>query len=237
MAERRRAAGGPTVRAAGCMGLALLLIVQGLAAQERERWITDRLEVDMRRGQGTRFAITRMLPAGTRVELLETDAKTGYSRVRAPSGAEGWVLSRFLENERPARLQLPDLEARHLALQQQHAELSDQARELREERDGLQREVAQLKGTAEKLEKDLADIRALSASTLEVAEQNRALSERAASAEQRVGELEARNQELTERGRRSWFLAGAGVLLVGLLLGLLLPRVRWKKKSGWGDRL
>lgn len=218
------------------VGLALFAMVQGLAAQERERWVSEELEVDMRRGQGTRYAITRMLPSGTRVELLETDTKTGYSRIRTPSGAEGWVLSRFLQSQQPARLRLPEVEARHQALQQRHAELSDEVSALRTERDELKSEAERLRKSGEALEKELAEIREMSASTLEIAEENRLLSARAETAEQRAAELETRNRDLTEQGRRGWFLAGAGVLLVGLLLGLVLPRVRWKKKSGW-DRL
>lgn len=238
MAERDRETGGSRGRAVRGLALALLLIVaQGLAAQERARWITDQLEVDMRRGQGNRFAITRMLPSGTRVELIEADAETGYSRVRTPSGAEGWVLSRFLDSEPPARLRLPEVEARHRTLQQQQSELSDEARALRGERDGLQREISQLQSASAGLEKDLAEIRTVSADALKTAEENRALQARAAAAEQRANELEARNLELTDQGRRNWFLAGAGVLLLGFLLGLVLPRIRWKKKSAWGDRL
>jgi SH3 domain protein len=35
--------------------------------------------------------------------------------------------------------------------------------------------------------------------------------------------------------RRDWFLAGAGVLAFGLILGLVLPRLKFGRRSRWGD--
>jgi SH3 domain protein len=208
-------------------------MVQALPAQDSQRWITDQLEVDMRRGQSTRHAIIRMVPSATAVTVLQTDAATGYSRIRTPSGAEGWVLSRYLLSQPPARLAMPALEARLASLQQEHAELTKQTQELRRERDELQRQLQGASAKGQALEKDLAEVRELSAGAVDLAEQNRQLTARAGAAEQRAGELEVRNRELSDQGRRSWFLAGAAVLLAGLLLGLVLPRVRWKKKNGW----
>ncbi len=208
-------------------------MVQALAAQDRQRWITDQLEVDMRRGQSNRHAIVRMVPSGTRVDVLSTDSSTGYSRIRTPAGAEGWVLSRYLLDQPPARLQLPDLDARFRQIQQQHADLSKEAQALRRERDELERQTRSLASKAQGLEKELVEVRTLSAKTIEVAGQNRTLQERVTVAEQRATDLEARNRELSDQGRRGWFLAGAGVLTGGLVLGLVLPRIRWKKKSSW----
>lgn len=214
--------------------LGLLLVMQGVMAQEGQRWISDQLEVDMRRGQSNRHAITRMVPSGTAVQLVQTDKASGYSRIRTPSGAEGWVLSRYLLAQPPARLRLPELEARFSTLKEQLAALSAELQVVRGERDELQRQVKSLEANGQGLEKQLAEIRALSARTVEVAEQNRVLTARASTAEQRAGELEARNRELMDQGRQGWFIAGAGVLGTGLALGLILPRIRWKKKSSWG---
>lgn len=182
--------GGPR----GLLLLAALFVAQAAAAQDATRWITDQLEVDMRRGQSNRHAITRMVPSGTAVELLQADAASGYSRIRTPSGAEGWVLSRFLASQPPARVR------------------------------------------ASELEQKLAEVRAQSADAVKIAEQNRELTSRLAAAEERAAGLEARNRELSDQGRRSWFIASAAVLASGLALGLILPRIRWKKKSSW-DRL
>ena len=45
--------------------------------------------------------------------------------------------------------------------------------------------------------------------------------------------IQQENQSLKDRSQREWFIAGAGVLLGGMLLGLIIPKLRWRKKSGW----
>ena len=45
--------------------------------------------------------------------------------------------------------------------------------------------------------------------------------------------LHQENQSLKDRSQREWFIAGAGVLLGGLLLGLIIPKFSWRKKSSW----
>ena len=90
----------------------VLALVLGLVstAMAETRYVSDRLEIQMRTGKGTQFRILRMLPSGTALEILEVDQENGYSRVRTPSGVEGWVLSRFLMQGRAARDQLADAE-------------------------------------------------------------------------------------------------------------------------------
>jgi len=72
-----------------------LLLGPVTTAMAETRYVSDRLEIQMRTGKGTQFRIMRMLPSGTALEILETDNENGYTRVRAPGGVEGWVLSRL----------------------------------------------------------------------------------------------------------------------------------------------
>ena len=50
--------------------------------------------------------VAALLKSGTKVELLEEDTASGYSRVRVGPGRDGWVLSRYLSNEPAARERL-----------------------------------------------------------------------------------------------------------------------------------
>jgi SH3 domain protein len=45
--------------------------------------------------------------------------------------------------------------------------------------------------------------------------------------------LDEENTSLRDRTNRDWFLAGAGVLFGGILLGLLVPKLR--KRKNWSD--
>ena len=76
------------------------------SAMAESVWVSDQFEIMLRTGPSTSNAIQRMLGSGTELESLETDAESGYSRVTTSGGTEGWVLTRYLMGEPPAREQL-----------------------------------------------------------------------------------------------------------------------------------
>ena len=216
-----------------------LLVVQWpmlAAAQNTEnRWVTDSFEVTMRSGKSTRQSIVRMLPSGARVELLEVDAEAGYSRVRTRGGAEGWVLNRYLLRSPPARVTLPDVEQRLATSESKRRELQQSNEALEQETRQLKRRISELESSGSDLQTQLSDIRRLSSNVIEVDEQNKQLRDRLGETERALTDLQLENQRLASRSSREWFVVGAAVVVFGVLLGLILPRIRWRKKSSWSD--
>jgi SH3 domain protein len=49
----------------------------------------------------------------------------------------------------------------------------------------------------------------------------------------RADTLEQENRQLASQTTRYWFISGAAVLLVGILLGLWLPSLRRRRRSGY----
>jgi SH3 domain protein len=217
---------------AACLGGVLL---QPAVAQGADRWVTDDFEVTMRTGKSNRQSIVRMLSSGSKVELIELDQEAGYALVRTSGGAEGWVLSRYLLAEPPARIRLPAIEKQLERSQASRNEMQQQLREVSEERNQLRRRVSDLESAGEDLDRQLKDVRRLSANVIEVDEQNKQLRERLAAAEQTVTDLQRENEKLSGRAAREWFVVGAGVVVFGMVLGLVLPRIRWRRKSSWSD--
>ena len=80
---------------------------------------------------------------------------------------------------------------------------------------------------------DLADIREASENVLSVRDQNESLRRRVNERDQEVELLTIENSRLSSRSTRDWFVAGAGVLLAGILVGLIVPSLRRRKRSGW----
>jgi SH3 domain protein len=211
------------------------LSAQQGGSQANQRWVSDQFEVTMRSGKDNRKAIVRMLPSGARLELLEEDPEAGYSRVRTPGGAEGWVLNRYLMKSPPARMVLPDLEARLKKSREKRTELEREIRDLSKDRSELQRQTSQMEKSGSSLQGELDEVRRLSSSVIEVNDQNKQLRRRLIENEQLLDELKSENSRLAARSNREWFVIGALVVIFGILIGLILPRIRWRKKSGWGD--
>jgi SH3 domain protein len=214
-----------------CAGL---FLVVGLA-QAADNWVTDEFEVMMRKGKDNRQSIIRQLKSGTRVEVLEVDKGAGYSKVRVSSGAEGWVLTRYLKSAPTARLRLPELEQRMQRSDKQRAELNQELSSVKKERQQLQGELTELQSNNRSVQGQLERVTELSADTIRVDDQNRQLQQRLIESEREIEELTYTNDKLSSRADREWFLIGGAVLAVGLLLGLILPRINWRKKSSWSD--
>ncbi|VAX08302.1 hypothetical protein MNBD_GAMMA26-522 [hydrothermal vent metagenome] len=52
----------------------------------------------------------------------------------------------------------------------------------------------------------------------------------------KVADLQQENLDLHNQGTRNWFLIGAGVIIAGILIGLILPRLNTqRRKDSWGS--
>ena len=215
----------------------VLALVLGLVstAMAETLYVSDRLEIQMRTGKGTQFRILRMLPSGTALEILEVDQENGYSRVRTSSGVEGWVLSRFLMQGRAARDQLADAEKKLARLELENRKLSASLEDLQKTKGSIDTEREQLVKENRKLSQELEEIRRAASSALAIDAENKELKSRIVAYERQAQSLQQENEGLKDRTARDWFMVGAGVVILGMIIGLIIPRIRWRKKSSWGD--
>ena len=62
------------------------------------------------------------------------------------------------------------------------------------------------------------------------------LQELVISNERELQQLKRENQALADSSNQNWFLYGGGLSLFGVLLGFILPKLSWRRRSsGWGD--
>ena len=207
---------------------ALLLPVPAFA---EPAWVTDQFEITLRSGPSTSNAIQLMVSSGTRLEVLERDAESGYTRVRTQGGTEGWVLTRYLMNEASAREQLQMLTSQLTNANSRGSSLDTQLKAIRSEYDTANRKIQTLERDKAAVEQELAEIKRTAANVLSINEQNQSLMDELTAAQIRADTLEQENRALASQTKRYWFMAGALVLLVGILLGIWLPRIRWQRRS------
>jgi len=207
-----------------------LLIVTEIALAE-SGWVSDQFEITLRSGPSTSNAIQLMVSSGTELEILERDADTGYSRVRTPGGTEGWVLSRYLMREPSARAQLQRLTSQLTNAASRGSSLNSQLGAIRDEYEQAERRIATLEGENGRLGEELAEIKRTAANVLAINDQNKTLRDELNAADIRVDTLEHENRGLRGQSTRYWFMTGALVLVVGIIMGLWLPRIRWQRRS------
>lgn len=214
------------------LAVILLTAIAGLAHGQATRYVTDQLEIDLRSGQSNQHRILAMLRSGTPLRVLE-ESRDGWSRVRTEQGQEGWILTRFLDTTPSARDRLARAEqelVRHTATTQQ---LREEQRTTSSSNTDLSQRVEALTKANQEQEQELNRIRRTSASALALDDENRTLKEQLGRLERDYQMLEQQNEVLRDSSDRDWFIVGAAVILLGVVIGLIIPKIRWKRKSAW----
>lgn len=201
---------------------------------ETTRYVSDELEITMRNGQGVKFAIRKMLLSGTKLDVLETDP-AGYSKVRTSKGVTGWVLTRYLSNNPSARNQLATSQQKVANLELELAKYKEEIQALASQNSTSGSENLTLKETSQRLSKELDELRRTASNAVALKNDNRQLKEKIQHIDNQIQSLTIENSTLKDSDAKSWFLVGAAVLFGGLLLGLILPRIRVQKKDSWGS--
>ncbi len=198
-------------------------------------YVTDRLEVQMRRGQSLQHKIIKMVPSGTELSVLETNPQTGYSLVRLATGEEGWILSRYLSEQPIAINQLDEITKKLDAALEENKRLKTELATVRSGKQSTDKTALQLQEETARLNTELMAIRQASANAIQIQAERDALRESVVNLERELDALRREKQALDEDHRQDWFMIGAGVLLGGILLGVILPRLSWRKKSRWSS--
>ncbi|MBP1149642.1 MULTISPECIES: TIGR04211 family SH3 domain-containing protein [Methylocaldum] len=198
-------------------------------------YVTDRLEVQLRRGQSLQHKIVRMVPSGTAVNVLEKNPQTGYSFVRLDSGEEGWILSRYLSDQPIAINQLDEMTKKLETALEENKRLKSELSTVTSGKQSTDKTAQQLQAETTRLNTELMAIRQASANVLQIQAERDMLRESVIKLERELDTIRREKQALDEDHRQDWFMIGAGVLFGGIVLGVVLPRMSWRKKSAWGS--
>lgn len=191
-------------------------------AHAKTLYVSDRLETNLRSGPSNQHRILRTIRSGDPVTVLETSQ--GYSRVETASGVSGWILTRYLMDEQHPRIQLEEF----ADFQQVRQQLQDRLAE-------ATTSITQLKDDNARLTAELEHITRTSANAIAINKQNEELQMLRLNLEREVQTLQQINGDLERSHNHRWFYAGASVLLLGLILGLVIPRIRFHQRSNWNS--
>ncbi len=191
-------------------GLCIMMIMAG-PLSARTAYVSSITQVTLRTEPGVDHRIVEMLKSGTALEIVEY--RKDWSKVRTSSGNQGWILTRFITEEKPRILIVDeltksnrDLSARIDSLEAENRELKDENARLtvvEQEYNVLKNESEQFFELKEKYEQIKQDY------------------------DRQVKIIQSLEENLASDDK-IFFLCGAGVFLVGLILGV---SARKKKKS------
>ncbi len=213
-----------------------LLFVISLAAVAETRYVTDEFKVTMRSGESAKHRVMQMIKSGTPVTLLGVNKDSGYSHVRTGGGKTGYVLSRQLLKSPVAREQLSSLQARIQLLESAPGELSSKLAKLSNEHDTLNQTHKAVVTEKNAYAQELEELKRVSANAVEINRERKTLRKQVATMSHDLEDQLQEIRELKNGIAQRWFLIGGGVVLGGVLLGLILPHLRMRKrKDSWGS--
>lgn len=188
-----------------------------LSAAGETAYVSSDLAISLRKTAEPNSATLRGLKSGTPLTIIEGDNGNGFSRIRTEDGTEGWIQSRHI-SKTPNQLQQQLTEAQ-ATINRLSAEL-EQAQS-----------AAATPQPAPESEPQIA-----------VPDNSAALQEENSALKARISQLESEPQAaapqegmLGEMSARDWFFTGTGVMLLGIVIGLIIPRLRLRRRSEWGD--
>ena len=215
--------------------LVLLLGSEGLLAETV--YVRDTLYVPLRDGQSVENRlIHRGLKSGVRLERLEINDESGYSKVRTENGLEGWLQSQYLVAEPIAEEQLKRVIVEMNDLKAEHQQTLLRLQDLIELKEVTSAEISTLQATQRRLTEELANIKSLASNTISVDKENTRLLKIQGELTDRISFLNRKNEQLNDSKFREWFMYGVATIMLGLLFGLLIGRRMYQRRQrgGWG---
>lgn len=213
--------------------LALLGISGGAApAFADTRYISDRLTVPLRSGPTNGHRILhRGLPAGTQLEVLEKDGDSNYVRIRTARGTEGWLESQYLDTQPIARQRLSTAESEIRQLRESLEAERARALALRSDKGTAEAVKADLEAQVTVLSTELRELKKISSNAVAEHSENQRLGAMNQRLRIEVQGLAEQRDRLEDRSEQQVLLYGAGLVLMGLLVGLLV-KAR-PRRSAW----
>lgn len=187
-----------------CMTLLCMGLFVPAIAFGKSLYVRDNIdEVLVRTGPSTEHKIIAILNAGQEVSLV--GEQENYYIVVTSGGSRGYVLKYQMTEQSPVEKRIQEIEQRS---QQKIQKLETQTQE-------QEKELVTLREEREKLEtaREEAEKRALQHADM-------------------VAQLQAQQSARESEEALQWFLAGAGVLLMGVLFGRLWGGAARKNKRG-----
>ena len=198
-----------------------------LGAYAAGMYVRDWITITVRTEPNESAKIISVAKSNDYLEVIKEGEE--WTRVKAPDGREGWVMSRYLTNQMPKTLMAD-------RLKDQVKSLTEQVAQLKKENDRLLKENKSL-SSSEELQAMRLEYERLQRESGEYAEmkkRNDELEARYAADASEIERLTRENNRMKTSERLIFTLIGGGFIGVGLVIGMVLQRFRGRpKKAGY----
>jgi SH3 domain protein len=204
------------------IGMCLVLFSTPVLAENK--YVSDSVKVTMRTGPGNDRKIISLLSIGTKVEVVQPGDE--WTLVRLANEKEGWVINRFLTDKIPSDIELKILKSKYQALKDSASQMQEKNSLLKAENEKLTTEFAVSRKELQKTSKDYEALKTESKEFLKLQSKFKAASSKLAEQTKKAEKFEDELTKLLWNQNIKWFLSGAGVLILGFIIGFSAKRQR-----------
>jgi SH3 domain protein len=161
------------------------------------------------------------------------EARTGFPHSWAGFQLKQCLLAVLLLSCLNAQAQTEEGQKTGAKLQAENQSLKAELAALKTAKESAEQTRQALDAEIARLNSEVIAIRQASASILQIQAERDALTQEKRELVSKLDVLQREKAAQDTSGKQNWFLIGAGVLFGGMLIGVFLPRLNWRKKSSW----
>jgi len=212
----------------------ILLISISTSAYAKKVYVTDNMKYTLRSSESNRSKILRMVPSGTALTLTSENSKTGYSKVKTNSGVEGYILTRHTLNKPISSWYLKKANKQLEVLKQESQLMKQELNQLKGNNNETLTSNQSLSKERDQLSKELSDLHQTAANAVQLKHDRDQSRKKIITLSNELKEVTHENQMLKDSANQDWFLYGGILSLFGVILGFILPKLSWRRKtSNW----
>jgi len=178
----------------------------------KTQFITDEFNIMLRVAPSIGSKIIKPLPTGTPLTVIITDAGKAHSQVRTKDGLVGYVLTRFISQNEPAKIRLSRLDEQLKSLQESPRTMVD---------------------NKEAAETRYAQLKTASGNTAVLSEKASELETKVEQLVLQLDDMRIQNETLKDNSEKKSWVIGGSIMLFGVLFGAVLVVLSSRRKRSW----
>ena len=199
----------------------------------KTQFITDEFDIMLRVAPSIGSKIIKPLPTGTPLTVIITNAGKAHSQVRTKDGLVGYVLTRFISQNEPAKIRVSRLEQQLQSLQESPEKLESKYLDLQKSYDRLSQNLRTMVDNKEVAESRYEKLKAASGDAAVLSAKANELEIKVEQLVLQLDDMRIQNETLKDNSEKKSWVIGGSIMLFGVLFGVILTVLSSRRKRNW----
>ena len=217
------------------LAIALIICLSTQWSWADSAYVTDSITITLRTGPSIENKVIASLSSGQPVEVLDSNGDWSHVFVlkNGERTREGWVLTRYLMSRQPCEVRGRALITENNQLKENLMSLEKKFDEVKRREEALGIKLQNTAKALDNLNNEHQSLKAGAEGYLKLKDAHAATQSKLETIQKEFDGLNKKYETMRSSQTYKWFIAGAGVLLFGLIIGLVLGSKQRKRRSSY----